>query len=303
VAESSSARVVLTTEEVMELTTCWYIDYPGVGVIDLEAPQLPEVYKVLAEWMFNELTIMETIALVLKALQEYERAGGFAPAVAADAEDVSLAAPTAHVELTTDASLPPHINEGQGSSPRQPLEATEALAPIAEVGAAEAVVGGEGVSSSHPVAKEGEGVESRVLDEPATIVRESAAPEMMTRGASLEIREAEEIRASLSQGAAGGEARTLDLACASWAVTFGLDDDSDDDEEVVARHTFERGMTWVRCAFDELILPATSVSLPIKDYLLDPVVFSGYTLVLFLLAADPRVFRSEMCPRGAQTPH
>jgi hypothetical protein len=38
VAETSSARVALTTEEVMELATCRYIDFPGVGVIDLDAP-------------------------------------------------------------------------------------------------------------------------------------------------------------------------------------------------------------------------------------------------------------------------
>jgi cytoskeletal protein RodZ len=37
VAESSSARVSLTVEEMMDLETCWYIDFPGVGVIDLEA--------------------------------------------------------------------------------------------------------------------------------------------------------------------------------------------------------------------------------------------------------------------------
>jgi hypothetical protein len=36
------ARDALTVEEVMELATCRYIDFPGVGVIDLEAPQLPE---------------------------------------------------------------------------------------------------------------------------------------------------------------------------------------------------------------------------------------------------------------------
>jgi hypothetical protein len=42
VAESSLARDALTVEEVMELATCRYIDFPGVGVIDLEAPQLPE---------------------------------------------------------------------------------------------------------------------------------------------------------------------------------------------------------------------------------------------------------------------
>jgi hypothetical protein len=85
VAESSSGRVVLTAEEMMKLATCRYIDFPGVGVIDLEAPQLPKkVYEVAAERMFNEPTIMETIASVLKALQEYERADGFAPATGAE---------------------------------------------------------------------------------------------------------------------------------------------------------------------------------------------------------------------------
>jgi hypothetical protein len=85
VAESSSTWVALTTEEVMELTTCRYIDFPNVGVIDLEVPQFPEkVFEVAAERMFNEPSVMETIASVSKALQEYERAGGFAPAVAVD---------------------------------------------------------------------------------------------------------------------------------------------------------------------------------------------------------------------------
>jgi hypothetical protein len=39
------------------------------------------VYEVVAKRMFNELTIMETITSVSKALQEYECAGGFTPAV------------------------------------------------------------------------------------------------------------------------------------------------------------------------------------------------------------------------------
>jgi hypothetical protein len=57
----------------MELATCRYIDFPGVRVIDLEAPQLPEkVYEVVAERMFNEPTIMEMITSVSKALQEYK---------------------------------------------------------------------------------------------------------------------------------------------------------------------------------------------------------------------------------------
>jgi hypothetical protein len=56
VAESSSARVSLTVEEMMDLETCWYITSP-----------------------------------VSKALQEYERADGFATAAAEGTEDVALA--------------------------------------------------------------------------------------------------------------------------------------------------------------------------------------------------------------------
>jgi hypothetical protein len=64
----------------------------------------------------------------------------------------------------------------------------------------------------------------------------------------------------LSQGAASGEVRGLELACIPWATVFGSGDNSEDDEEVAAHNTLERGMNWARRAFDELILPATSVS-------------------------------------------
>jgi hypothetical protein len=64
----------------------------------------------------------------------------------------------------------------------------------------------------------------------------------------------------LSQGATGGEAQALELACTSWVATSGLGDNSEDDEKVAARNTLERGLTWMHRAFDEVILPATSVS-------------------------------------------
>jgi hypothetical protein len=105
VAESSSARVSLTVEEMMDLETCRYIDLPGVGVIDLEAPQLSEKeYEVAVGWRSNEPTIMETIASVSKALQEYKRGGGFASATAANVEDVALTAPAACEGPREDAS-------------------------------------------------------------------------------------------------------------------------------------------------------------------------------------------------------
>jgi hypothetical protein len=64
-----------------------------------------------------------------------------------------------------------------------------------------------------------------------------AVPETVARAIALEIQVAEETEASLSQGAAGGDARTLELACSSWATTTGLDADSEDDEEAAAHHT------------------------------------------------------------------
>jgi hypothetical protein len=69
----------------------------------------------------------------------------------------------------------------------------------------------------------------------------------------------------MSQGKVGGEAQALELACTSWAATSGLDADSEGEEEATTRDTLERGMTWAHRAFDELILPATSVSSLVKD--------------------------------------
>jgi hypothetical protein len=113
VEESSSVRVSLAVKEMMDLETCWYIDFLGVGVIDLKAPHLHDKeYEVTAKRTSNEPTIMETIASISKALLEYERAGGFASAAATEAEDATLAVPAAHVKLTEDAFVPPQVNEG-----------------------------------------------------------------------------------------------------------------------------------------------------------------------------------------------
>jgi hypothetical protein len=145
------------------------------------------------------------------------------------------------------------------------VETAGASAPVTEADATEVIVGEEESSPPRPVAAEAEGVETRVPDEPAAVVQESATPVAMTRATSPEIREAEETGASMSQGAVGREAQTLELVCTSWAATSGLNADSEGDEEATARHTLECGMTWARRAFDELILPTTSVSSLVKD--------------------------------------
>jgi hypothetical protein len=116
--------------------------------------------------------------------------------------------------------------------------------------------------SSSPRSVAADADEVVVPDEPATALQERVAPEDTTRSVSPEIQEAEEgAGAALLQGAAGGEAQTLELACTSWAATSESSDDAEDDEEVAARNTLERGLNWACRAFDELILPATSVSL------------------------------------------
>jgi hypothetical protein len=260
---TSSAVGVVTIEELMELAMFRYIDFPGVGVINLEAPQLPEkVLEVATERMFAEPSNMDTITSVSKALQEYERAGGFAPAIAAEATDTALETPAAKMGPTEDASTLPPASESREASLPQSAEAAEAPAAVVETGAVEAVVGEVGASPPRPVAACAD--EVRALDEPAATVEERAAPEGLASAASPEIQEVEETGASLSQAVTSGEARALELACTPWASVFGTGDDSEDDEEVAARNTLDRGLNWARCAFDKLILFATSISFLIQ---------------------------------------
>jgi hypothetical protein len=211
----------------MDLETCWYIDLPYVGVIDLEAPQISEKeYDAAVGRRSNEPTIMEAIASVSKALQEYERAGGFAPAAAEDTEDAALAAPAARVEPSEDLVAPLHVDEGRVASPPGLVEVAETPALVAEPVSGAAVAGEEEASPPGPITVEVEDVETRALDEPAAVAQGLAVPESMARAITPEIQVAEETGASLSQGAAGGHARMLELACSSWATTVELDADS-----------------------------------------------------------------------------
>jgi hypothetical protein len=201
VADSSSARGAVTVEEVMELATCRYIDFPGIGVIDLEAPQLPEkVLEVATKRMFAETTIMETIASVSKALHEYERAGGFAPHAAPGAPEAVPEVPTAGMEPAVDASALLPTSESREAPLPQPAEAVKTAIAVAATSAVEVVVGEAGSLPSLPVVTEVE------PDEPTAVVLEQVVPEGTTRAASTEIQEAEETGASLPQGVEGGKA-------------------------------------------------------------------------------------------------
>jgi hypothetical protein len=123
----------------------------------------------------------------------------------------------------------------------------------------ESVVGEARLSSPRSVTVGAD--EVVVLDEPTAALQEHVSPKDTTRTASPEILEAEEgAGAALLQGTERGEAQALRLTRTSWASTSITGDDTEDGEEVAAHNTLERGLDWVRCAFDELILPATSVS-------------------------------------------
>jgi hypothetical protein len=116
-AETSSAAGAITIEEVMELATSQYIDFPGVGVIDLEAPQLPgKVLDVATERMFVGLPILEMIASVSQTLQQYERAGGFAPSTTPKVAEMVPEEFAAGTEPVADASAPSPTSEGQQAS-------------------------------------------------------------------------------------------------------------------------------------------------------------------------------------------
>jgi hypothetical protein len=141
-ARTSSAVGAVTVEEVMELATSRYIDSPGVGIIDLETPQLPEkVLDAATERMFAELPIMETIASVSKALHKYEHAGGFAPHAALKASEAVPEVLAVGMEPAADASTPPPTSESQEVSLPQPAEVAETTTTVAATDAAEVVVG------------------------------------------------------------------------------------------------------------------------------------------------------------------
>jgi hypothetical protein len=191
-------------------------------------------------------------------LHEYECVGDFAPYATPGALEAVPEAPMASMELVVDASTPPPTSENQEAPLPQPTEAVETAVAIAATSAAKVVVGEAGSSPSLPTAAEAD--EVRVPDEPAAVIQEQVAPEGTTRAASPEIQETEETRVAALTGVASGEVQSLELACTSWAATSGSGDDIEDGEEATACNTLERGLNWVHRAFDELILPATSVS-------------------------------------------
>jgi hypothetical protein len=114
--EPSSTEGGMTVEEVMELVTRLYVDFPSIGVVDLEAPELPsndrEMLEVATERMFAEPSILETIASVRLTLHQYESPGGSAPPAASEAAEAILVLPAAGTKSAAVVPVPPPMGEG-----------------------------------------------------------------------------------------------------------------------------------------------------------------------------------------------
>jgi hypothetical protein len=186
-AETSSNQITLTAEEVMELATFRYIDFSGVRVIDLEAPntQRSGLKRQRSGCPMRQRSGRRLPRC--KALQEYECAGGFSSAVGAEAADAALVVPVDLAEPTVGASVQLEIDGGLEAPPPEPAEVTDAPAPVAEAGASKAIVGEEASSPPRPVAADAESVEVRIPDEPAAVAQGSVAPKTATRNACSEI--------------------------------------------------------------------------------------------------------------------
>jgi hypothetical protein len=181
----------VTVEEVIELATSRCTDFPGVGIVDLDAPELPsKVLEVVTERMFVEPTILEMIASVSRTLHQYERAGGFAPSAAPEAAEAVTEESAPGTESVAAVSTPPPTSEGQEAFLPQPAEAAEPTAAAAAAGVTEDVVGEARLSSPRPVVA---GTDEAVgPDEPPAAVQEHVTPEEAARATSPEIQEAEE---------------------------------------------------------------------------------------------------------------
>jgi hypothetical protein len=187
--EPSPAVGVASVEDVMDLAACRYVDFPSIGTIDLDAPELPgndrELLEVAPERMFAEPTILETIALVASVMRQYQGVGGSAPPAAPEAAEGVLEESAAGAESAGVASTPSPTREDQGASLPQSAEAVASAAAATVADAAKSVVGEAGPSSPRPVAAAaGEVI---VPGEPAVAPQEHVSPEGTIRAASPEI--------------------------------------------------------------------------------------------------------------------
>jgi hypothetical protein len=118
--EPSPAAGAVSVEDVINLVACQYVDFPGIGTIDLDALELPgndqEMLEVATERMFVEPSILETIASVTSALRQYDGASGSATSATPEAAERVLEESAAGAESAAVVSAPSPTREDHGAS-------------------------------------------------------------------------------------------------------------------------------------------------------------------------------------------
>jgi hypothetical protein len=176
-------------EDVTNLATCWYVDFPNIGTIDLDTLELPsndqEMLEVATKRMFAEPSILDTITSVVSVLRQYEGVGGSALPAASEAAERVLEESTTGTESDVVVSPPSPAGEGTGASLPHPAEVVTAAPAASVVDVAEGLLREVGPPSPRPVATATE--EILRSGQPAAPSQECDTPEGTTSAASPEI--------------------------------------------------------------------------------------------------------------------
>jgi hypothetical protein len=115
VPKPSPAAGAASGEGVADLVSCWYVDFPSTGIIDLDAPELPsndwEMLEVATKRMFADPSILDTIATVASALRQDEGAGSSALPAASEVVEGVLEECSAGTESAVVMSAPSPARE------------------------------------------------------------------------------------------------------------------------------------------------------------------------------------------------
>jgi hypothetical protein len=261
------------------------------------------------EWVFADPSLLDAITSDPPVPRHDGDVGGLAPSATPVVAEGVLKESAVGTESAAIEPLPMFVGESTNTPPLQPAEAAVVAPTPSVVGVVEGVIGRVGPSSPQPAAAVAE--ELPGLRQPATVPQEHDAPEGVTKVASPQERDAskgarraaspktqetgENSGAALPRDDGGSDAQVLEVAHTSWAAAFEVGDDTEDDKEVAACNTLERGLAWARRAFDELILPAMLVS-----FLARVTSFSDFSrffqevwLIFDLFGVDRRVVWSD----------
>jgi hypothetical protein len=154
--ESSTAVTAASIEGAADTSTSRYLDFPGIGIIDLDAIKLPsndrEILEAVTERVFADPPLLDAIVSDPPVPRQDGDAGGSAPSAAPEVAERVLGESTAGTELAAIERPPTSFGESTDAPLQQPVEAAMAAPTLSVVGAIEGVIGGAGPSSSQHAA-------------------------------------------------------------------------------------------------------------------------------------------------------